>query len=1102
MENSDNNTPRELPTLALMSICLALLGAIVPILAPLDSSRPVTQNKTVGVVWQGIEDVESRLWQDPFKVASEHPSPELEVQQIPNKNPECGDTLGHHELSALKTCIEARSKSAKVLALGVMVSGGSYTEDEEFRMRARYAVLSGLASSGYFPTDAKHIGFFWGRKVLPILPQRIPFEWLENSDPKKSPSEVLIMWLDETAFAKNPLETTLQLTRLFDAPRDVPDNSVYFHFIGPSGSDTLKAMANELKNENTKAIAKSILAQSSINVAATADSDAPINMQDDNVTLQAIAQELKNNEAKPKTKDITGLALSFINAAATADLNIHSEMKSVMDHLPIRSTLTDTDLAYGILKELKLRGIGLNCRDAPNFLSCMRLAKKPHIALISEWDSFYGREAFPIALKNALKEQCEIYPREDEQDCLASFLEFSYMRGLDGALPEAPKAEVKKPVSGLPNFGERAETFVMEKPEGQSQKDYLRRLGDRIASANQTLIRKGESGFRAIGVVGSDTYDKLMVLKALRPKFPGTIFFTTDLDARLMHPNDFEFTRNLVVASSFGLELDQSLQMKIPPFRDSFQTGYFLATQILLCDPKIFKLRKSVCIDPTKFEGFGDKVKRQQNIHELLSPPRIFELGLSRQPFDLSERCIKSDNHSCQSVHPGPPPSYFTRPLWTILMSILILFGVMGILISSRYHNFWVRIKQNTVVLLSRHIGIKESKFQALTLFLIMVLVIISSSALAYALRNAVKDEPFAWAQGVSMWPTELIRLVAFVLGCIFLCKATRRLNKSKTELGLQFFQTGLDNPEQKFKFLDVLLAPWKWNNEENLDKVTGRLNPKKLWAWYCQGTSTRRQWTWIAAATALFFLLGMLLVQVFGMPNVPYRGRGMLLLDEFILYPCVFVFICLVMLTYHTTQFSAQLITQLGNHPSNWPEETLQNYALLAMKGNPIRTLRDKLIEQKCYFLDELIDIHFISEHTKLTGNIVYYPFVILTLMIFARSRIFDDWHIPTALVLIYLLIGVLSLVSILCLRRAVKEAKENVLNQLNTMLRMLALHSEPSARILETQTQRAIKEILANRQGAFIPLAQEPAVQAILLPLGGWGGQALLQYFVLMGA
>jgi len=41
------------------------------------------------------------------------------------------------------------------------------------------------------------------------------------------------------------------------------------------------------------------------------------------------------------------------------------------------------------------------------------------------------------------------------------------------------------------------------------------------------------------------------------------------------------------------------------------------------------------------------------------------------------------------------------------------------------------------------------------------------------------------------------------------------------------------------------------------------------------------------------------------------------------------------------------------------------------------------------------------------LTGNIVYYPFVILTLMLFARSRIFDDWHMPIALAMIYLLIG-----------------------------------------------------------------------------------------------
>lgn len=1063
MENPDDNRPRELPTLALMSICLALLGAIVPILAPLDSSRPETPGKAMGVVWRGIEDVESRLWQDPFKVTSEHPTQEPTDQKIQSKAPECGNISTHHDLSALKACVNASTdnpKGPKILVLGIMVPGGSYTEDAEFRMRIRYAVLSGLASGGYFPTDAKHIGFFWGRKALPMLPERVPFERLEhsyqdNASNPELPSAVFLMWLDEAAFAKTPLETAGQLTDIFSE-----NPNVYFHFLGPSGSDTLQAMAQELKDDKAK----------------------------------------------------TSLALSFINAAATADLKIGEDMKDVMNLLPIRATLTDADLAHGILTELRLRGIELTCGDAPNFFSCKQSASKYHIALISEWDSFYGREAFPKTLNKVLKEeQCDhktVLSSEKKQECLKHWPhfinldEFSYMRGLDGSIPDEPKAEAKKAVSGLPGFGEGSEAFVLEKPEGQSQKDYLRRLGDRIASYNKTLIKRGESGFRAIGVVGSDTYDKLLVLKALRAKFPGTVFFTTDLDARLMHPNDFEFTRNLVVASSFGLELGQTLQKKIPPFRDSYQTGYFLATQILLCDPKSPDLIKTVCIAPGKSEEVADKVARQQDIDKLLYPPRIFELGLSRQPFDLSEPCNKSDNPSCLTVHPEPPSSYFASPFWKILIGILALLGLMGILLSSRLHDFWAQIKQYAFAILSRYAGGKESEFQALALFLILVLVIIFSSALAFALWKAGENEPFAWAQGVSMWPTELIRLLAFVLGCIFLFKATRSLDKSKKELGHCFFQTKLDNVEQDVKFIDLLLTPWKRNNKDDVDKETGRLDPKMLWAWYCQGTSTRRQWIWIVVAALLYFLLGMLLDQAFERPNVPYRGPGTLLLDQFVLYPCVFVFICLVMLSYHTTQFSAQLINQLGNHPSIWPKETLQNYALWAEDGNPIMILREKLIAQNCYFLDELIDIHFISEHTKLIGNIVYYPFVILTLMIFSRSRIFDDWNLTPALVLIYLLSAGLSLVSILCLRRAVKDAKANILKQLNTMLRTLTSHDEPSARKLETQAQRAIEEILANRQGAFIPLAQEPAVQAILLPLGGWGGQALLQYFVLMGA
>ena len=62
------------------------------------------------------------------------------------------------------------------------------------------------------------------------------------------------------------------------------------------------------------------------------------------------------------------------------------------------------------------------------------------------------------------------------------------------------------------------------------------------------------------------------------------MFFTTDLDARLFHPREQDWARNLIVASSFGLTLADELQRSIAPFRDSYQTAAYLATLMLITD--------------------------------------------------------------------------------------------------------------------------------------------------------------------------------------------------------------------------------------------------------------------------------------------------------------------------------------------------------------------------------------------------------------------------------------------------------------------------------------------------------------------------------------
>ena len=90
------------------------------------------------------------------------------------------------------------------------------------------------------------------------------------------------------------------------------------------------------------------------------------------------------------------------------------------------------------------------------------------------------------------------------------------------------------------------------------------------------------TGIGAIGLLGSDIYDKLMILRALRPEFPDAVFFTNNYDAHFERRDDLVDTRNLIVGSPFGNALPSNYYTRehIAPFRDNNQTSLFAGTLV------------------------------------------------------------------------------------------------------------------------------------------------------------------------------------------------------------------------------------------------------------------------------------------------------------------------------------------------------------------------------------------------------------------------------------------------------------------------------------------------------------------------------------------
>ena len=220
----------------------------------------------------------------------------------------------------------------------------------------------------------------------------------------------------------------------------------------------------------------------------------------------------------------------------------------------IRTIGSDLQLIRNLRDELKLRDTWPD-KDHP----------ENHCVLITEHDSLYSTlipETFGFELGDEYRDR---------------LIEFNFLRGIDGSHPDDVTRKSRSDDEDIPI--EQCEP----KTTGRSQYDYLRRLQRQIDDFERSIKEKNSNNrISAIGVVCTDLYDKLLVLRALKARNPDTWFFTTDIDAAFSHPTEYGKTRNLLVASHFGLQLNRRFQRSVPRFRDSYQTSAYFGLKMAL----------------------------------------------------------------------------------------------------------------------------------------------------------------------------------------------------------------------------------------------------------------------------------------------------------------------------------------------------------------------------------------------------------------------------------------------------------------------------------------------------------------------------------------
>lgn len=1066
--------------LSLVALTIVGFGGYVYLTQPLESARPRPQMPEAATS-PGTEDADARLWQDPLEAIRQH---------YPN-----GDKEKHwqeqHDAKTLKKQIDETAKDAaegSTLIMPVMTRGGPYAEDIEVRIRTRYAVNRALLEAGYVPNDSEHLGTLmiesWpdaeekSENTAPVL--LAAFEWFRADpfyDSAQAFRNVLVLWVDEKAVSDKPLDRFEQLFRMFVSSAASADasNGHTIRVLGPSSSTTFRnielALLGHPRQESKQGDADGPQPVPACqvptgNASGVLDSLQNVRFISPWATIPTFLARAEEDPCSPGS--------SFDGVADVDSASRKSEHPGPRIQ---RVTNSDDKLMVALLNELRLRGIEPGS-DSDNIL------------IVSDADTDYGRmqsRLFASASRcradrptAADAKILDCIPHEYERlaklprDWPKNIVTFAYLRGVDGTVPRLPGKILSEELADLArtlNSGAKAGrgTPVVRQAAGPGQFDYIRLLG------KDTETTFGTSNPpKAVGVLGSDVYDKLLLIRVLRERFPDAVFFTTDLDRRLLHPSELPYTRNLIVASHFGLESKVAYKRcgsacTPQQFRDTYQTGVFRACLTALDavdgnaseppDVRRFEIGRGVAYDLTPAQArpiAGGLLARILITVGLggalicLSAPRLFRRALQALENPEQETTRRRAR-------------WCPRPGWAIFLVSCAAFAVLGVT-ACRDHVY--------------HRG-----------------------------------EPFSFVAGVSSWPAHFIRLTAGLGAIASLVFVNRSLRWNARRLEEEFIFGSPDRAALSFDSPGDWADPPVSSFPADLDRFTSRLarlwdQPKRafgefrhllakfmkwrrsvaiseweapakdvpiltIWSHYRRLGKTKYRFLRTLPSVIVFFAFGLSLLQIFGQPFVPFRGATSQFVHETVLRFAVLAMLVLTFYVVDATRLCGRFVTILASRRTRWSPDVLERIGGKASGADEATT--------------EWLDVSLIGRRSEVVDRLVYYPAAVVLLMAVSRTNYFDRWGFPVA---IAFLVGIMVLLLCWCvfvLRSKASAARASSIERL-TRARL-------GQREAGDTIDFAIERIREFAVGAYAPLSQQPLVKAILVPTGGLGALSIVE-------
>lgn len=1079
-ENSSKQFP--LPGAA---VVLLALGVFIISDSRFETTRPDNRNTSTNA----IEEVPARLWQDPFEAVQLHLNKKhvekavennkdnmkytvkltqkdteknefnltLKEQNVKNNITRHDGEPSEHGVPVLTNEIsklnDENSKS-DLHILAVMVTGGAYAEDKENRIRSRYAVTSALLRAGYVPDDSEHIAYIetsikckdiernkcgWP----PIIPYELykqdtfTDEWMRKKSFSKN---VLILWLDDERVSKyDPINALAAIQE--ELTKD--NNRFKFDVVGPASSTSLIKMYDKVLNKSEGAKNFSKKGIRVFSPRATLDNDAIKKILDlketEKLNFPGLTRTISTDD-----KLVDNLLCEMLGRG----INPYHEKQYIPDN-------SDTHT-----QERKK-----NCSKFSKF-SLNQSGKKDYIVLIREGDTTYSRN-----FKDLFRDKVKVkYAKVSGKDKPKWLLHFSYLKGLDGEIVNLKSSDSNKVSS-------EDDKSDLRRSVGANQFDYLRRLSSQLKELEKGV--KDEGSIKAIGIVGSDTYDKLLILQALRNHFPDVLFFTTDLDARMLHHSENKWVRNLVVASTYGLTPDKNKYetFQALAFRDSYQTAlYNTMHRVLINTEKIFKL-----------------------------PVKIFEIG-NNSAVDYSDVSINKLEGDIQ------------LSFYDLCKYIALALGLITLLIFQSNNH--------------ARLYIAAASFIMLIVFIWVSLFF----------EPASNKEFQAMFTGTSVWPTYIIRMVASILAFILIANTYIKLKLNTINIikdhGLSdeirksfkdeirgIFYTSKETYFRKIFSIIQHTKKWMFHyqystkiSDSNKDLKKSNLMPDYfITSWGARDRTNEvksvdslfNQYLYLAQPKLrlkrvfglfiLYFFLSIVFLDSFSsFPVTPFTGKLNAIASVVTLFAVLFPYIFLIFLVSDITRLNSRFVELLSKYNMTWPGKIISDHCKKYGFNNKVAI--------------EKLKLDFIVQRSIVVDKFIFLPFIILTLMILSRSSYFDRWHTPPQLALVILLGAAIALFSAVRLRISARNARSNALITLKNIykeqlyieeipLKQDESDSRGCSENMSTRLFDLINEIESMSKGPFLPIAKHPIISAVAMPFGGIGGLYLIEHLTSLG-